>query len=480
MPTHIDRVDAKGPLHGGGNILIVDDNPQNLRLLITILSAEGHKVRPAPSGAIALESAFSTVPDLVLLDIMMPEMDGYAVCQQLKAHEETQSVPILFISALDNIDEKLKAFEMGGVDYITKPFQPKEIIARINTHLSLRNVQKRLEHEVAMRTASEKMLHELTQKYDLILSAAAEGILGIDKQCAYSFVNPAAAAMLGYEPSELTGSACAAIWHPEYEKRLPFFDDPTATVDMKPIPDCLTKGCSCSDCPVHSSLKQGDVVRQKEGRLWRKDGSSFDAEFVSSPIMVEGKVEGAVMVFSDITERKRMEKKLKQLAHEDALTGVSNRRAFLERAEEEINRTKRYGHPAAFLMMDIDHFKRINDSYGHHAGDEVLKSVSRVCLDALRINDLFGRIGGEEFAALLPETSNEQAKLAADRIRIAIETASCPVDGETILCTMSIGIAMVQPQNEKSTRLEELMKAADDALYTAKSDGRNCVRVAST
>ncbi|MBF0200895.1 MAG: response regulator, partial [Desulfamplus sp.] len=113
----------------GGNILIVDDNAQNLRLLLTILNGDGHKVRPAPSGPIALESAFSKVPDLILLDIMMPGMDGYEVCKRLKENEETRDVPVIFISAMDALSEKLRAFDVGGVDYITKPFQPREITA---------------------------------------------------------------------------------------------------------------------------------------------------------------------------------------------------------------------------------------------------------------------------------------------------------------------------------------------------------------
>lgn len=461
MPEQIERYEDDAPLHRGGNILIVDDNPQNLRLLITILSAEGHKVRPAPSGAIALDSAFSTVPDLVLLDIMMPEMDGFEVCRRLKADEKTQSVPILFISALDDIGEKLKAFEMGGVDYITKPFQPMEITARVRTHLSLRNIRKRLEHEVAMRTASEKMLQSLSRQYDLILSSAAEGILGMDLNCAYTFVNPAAAAMLGYDPSDLTGSACITIWHPTPQKGV--------------LNQSGVKGCDHHECPIKSTFQVGGVVRVKETTLWRKDGSSFDAEFVSSPIIVDDKVEGAVIVFSDITERKQMEKRLQKLANEDGLTGVSNRRAFLERAEEELHRTRRYGHPAAFLMMDIDHFKKINDTHGHHAGDEVLKWVARICLDTLRLNDLFGRIGGEEFAALLPEVSLDQAKAAAERIRKNIESMPCPVEGEKIHCTLSIGIAMIRQDQNANTQqtLELVMKAADHALYTAKETGRN-------
>ncbi|MBF0302625.1 MAG: diguanylate cyclase [Desulfamplus sp.] len=310
------------------NILLVDDNPQNLRLLIAILSMRGYKVRPAPSGAIALESALSTPPDIILLDIMMPEMDGYEVCQKLKENELTSSVPVIFISAMDAVADKVKAFEMGAVDYITKPFQAEEILARVNTHLSLRRTQRLLEEEIERRKASEEILKVISMKYQ-------------------------------------------------------------------------------------------------------------------------------------------------KMATQDYLTGVSNRRYFMERAEEELSRANRYTHPLTFMMMDIDHFKRINDTYGHQAGDQILKNVANICVDTLRVHDLFGRIGGEEFSAMLPETTLNEALIVAERIRKAIEDAEWEIDGKKVCCTLSIGMSQL---NDNSETLDNLMKKADEALYLAKSSGRNCIK----
>lgn len=130
-----------------GNILIVDDNPKNLRLLSAVLTQNGYKVRPAPGGQMALRSAHSTQPDLILLDIKMPDMDGYEVCRQLKADDRTKNVPIIFISALDDILDKVRAFDIGGVDYISKPFQFQEVLARVETHISLRDMQKKVEKQ---------------------------------------------------------------------------------------------------------------------------------------------------------------------------------------------------------------------------------------------------------------------------------------------------------------------------------------------
>lgn len=130
-----------------GNILVVDDTPQNLRLLVSILQKQGYEVRPVPNGKLALSGARGFLPDLILLDIMMPEMDGYEVCSQLKAEERTQNIPVIFISAIDELVDKVKAFEVGGVDYITKPFQVEEVLARVETHLALQRLQKSLQNK---------------------------------------------------------------------------------------------------------------------------------------------------------------------------------------------------------------------------------------------------------------------------------------------------------------------------------------------
>lgn len=154
-----------------GNILVVDDNLDNLGLLSRILTEKGYKVRPAPSGSLALKSVRSILPDIVLLDIKMPEMDGYEVCRRLKADERTRDVPVLFISALAEVTDKIKGFNVGGVDYITKPFQYEEVLARVGTHLALRRIQsqlerqnKRLHQEIEQRKRAEDHVHILTHE----------------------------------------------------------------------------------------------------------------------------------------------------------------------------------------------------------------------------------------------------------------------------------------------------------------------------
>lgn len=171
------------------------------------------------------------------------------------------------------------------------------------------------------------------------------------------------------------------------------------------------------------------------------------------------------------------ENKLIKLATQDSLTGVSNRRCFLENGGKELTRTRRSGKPVTFFMMDIDHFKTINDTLGHHTGDEVLKKISNICMDTLREMDLFGRIGGEEFAALLPETDLSEGLVVAERLRELIETSEWFIDGNTVSCSVSIGVAQSCLDD---ISLNDLMKRSDAALYVAKNKGRNQCRVAST
>ena len=154
-----------------GSVLIIDDNPDNLRLLTEVLTEKGYKVRPAPSGSLALKSVRSTLPDLVLLDVKMPGMDGYEVCRRLKADKMTRDVPVIFISAMAEVADKIKGFGVGGVDYITKPFQHEEVLARVETHVSLSRMHKRLQHEVMERVRIEK---ELKKTHDELSQALSE------------------------------------------------------------------------------------------------------------------------------------------------------------------------------------------------------------------------------------------------------------------------------------------------------------------
>ncbi|NJB68642.1 diguanylate cyclase (GGDEF)-like protein/PAS domain S-box-containing protein [Desulfobaculum xiamenense] len=206
--------------------------------------------------------------------------------------------------------------------------------------------------------------------------------------------------------------------------------------------------------------------------LRRGDNQSFWCRFTGRALDPSHPNEGSVWMFEDITERRRMEEDLRRMATRDSLTGAYNRRRFMEKAEEELVRARRYSRPLAVLMIDLDHFKGINDSYGHHAGDDVLRAMVQACLDTIRETDVFGRMGGEEFAAVLTETPADAARDVAERIRSRLENTPVASGGKSIHFTASIGLTAL---SDTDNSLQDALRRADRNLYVAKQKGRNRV-----
>ncbi|WP_419786519.1 diguanylate cyclase [Pseudodesulfovibrio sp.] len=220
-----------------------------------------------------------------------------------------------------------------------------------------------------------------------------------------------------------------------------------------------------------SAFAQGVASTQRIETDTEALGRCFFEVFFARMLDVSGKFTGMIVVLDDITRRKQLEQKLNRLATTDALTGANNRHRFLERGEEEIARCKRYARPLAAMILDIDHFKNINDTYGHAAGDDVLRALSVECCNMFRQTDVFGRVGGEEFAAVLPETSLEEAVQVAERLRKVLGALEVNASGESITFTVSIGVV----EYEEGQKLADVLYFADKALYEAKNHGRNQV-----
>lgn len=221
----------------------------------------------------------------------------------------------------------------------------------------------------------------------------------------------------------------------------------------------------------YKALEDDGVVKDFECQFIRKNGDTFWA--LLNAAMIEYKGEKAILgTVYDIQERKEIEQELKRLATTDTLTGAANRRCFFELAEQEFKRVRRYKNSVAFLVLDIDHFKTINDNYGHQGGDEVLRVFVQACKKELREADVFGRIGGEEFAILLPETDQPSARLVAERIRQKIERMVITFEEQAIKITVSIGVATIAITDKS---FDQVFQRADTALYEAKNSGRNRV-----
>lgn len=272
-------------------------------------------------------------------------------------------------------------------------------------------------------------------RYRLLAEHVADVIVTLDGEGRFLYVSPSAQALLGYAPDELAG---------------------------RPL---------CDITPSAEAPRPGTVV---ELTVRCRDGTTRWAE-VNTAALPPGAGDGAVLVcvFRDISARKRLESDLKHLATTDGLTGAYNRRSFVEVCGQELQRADRCGRPTSLLLMDIDHFKRLNDRFGHAAGDEVLRQIVETGRRVLRSEDVVGRIGGDEFAVLLPATTLEQAGRVAEQLRTTYERLAVPARGGTATFTVSFGVAEWKPHLRT---VEELLQRADCALYAAKNAGRNCVR----
>jgi two-component system, cell cycle response regulator len=417
------------------DLLVVDDTAANLQLLTSLLREQGYKVRAALDGPLALEAVAQSPPDLILLDIKMPGMDGFEVCAELKRQSGSRDIPIIFISAQDDPQDKVRAFEAGGMDYITKPFQEAEVLVRVRTHLNL--------------VQATRALREREELSSSLLESTAEGILGVDIEGKAIFVNPAAAGLFGYTPDELIGQPIHKKIHYAYADGTPYKEE---------------------DCPMMRAIHEKRPMRVDNEHLWHKNGSCFPVTYSSTPVHRDEEVIGAVIAFTDITELRQTEVELRRLLVTDQLTEIYNRKHLDEMLASEVGRSMRYGTVFSVIMVDIDKFKSVNDSYGHQVGDEMLKAMVAILQDRVRTTDTLGRWGGEEFMVICPETGLKNAKRLAEQLRAAVASTEFPIVGEK---TASFGVATYR-NGEKG---EEVMKRADNALFQAKEDGRNRVVV---
>jgi len=413
----------------GGDIVVVDDNIVNLKVLTTVLESNSYTVRRAQSGEEALAQVAEKIPDLILLDVQMPGMDGFEVCRSLKENPQTEEIPVIFITASDTVESKIQGFEAGAADYIPRPLQMPEVLARVKNQLTARRFFLQAEEE---KERLEKVLAALPVPY--LLSSVDTGML-----------------------LEMNDHAC---------RKLNLRQDDVENIhanDIYASPDKRNE--------ILETLEQHELVSNAEIELKKSTGEVFTTLYSATPLQL-GEENVFFVAFSDITERKEMEKALEEAARTDYLTGTLNRRSFSARALDERHRADRNNHSLCLFMLDIDHFKKINDTYGHDVGDDALKELVKLVEENLRTSDALGRIGGEEFVILLPDTDMEGAWILAERVRTSIEENELEMStGRKLRMMVSGGLAeWTQDQS-----YEEILKQVDERLYKAKYSGRNCV-----
>ena len=302
--------------------------------------------------------------------------------------------------------------------------------------------------EITERKTFEEAFERLSRQHEMVLKSAGEGIFGLDLDGNATFVNPAAARITGWEAEELVGRPQHDVLH-------------HTKPDGSPYPR--------EECPIHAALEDGTTHSRDDEVFWRKDGTSFPVEYMSSPIRKDGEVVGAVVTFKDITDRKALEQQLHHQAFYDPLTGLPNRALFMERLEHASTRANRRGSRVTLLFVDLDNFKVINDSLGHKAGDQLLKAVAERMESYLRAEDTAARLGGDEFTILVEDVASvSEGVQLAERIAEVLQPPFT-LEEQEVFTTVSIGIALSGPTHE---RAEDLLRHADLAMYRAKHKGK--------
>ena len=447
-------------------ILVVDDVLPNVKFLEARLTAEYFEVRTATNGADALRLCAAGSCDILLLDVMMPGMDGFEVCRGLKANPETSHIPVVLVTALDQPADRVRGLEAGADDFLTKPVDEIALIARVRSLARLKVVVD----ELRQRASTSASLGLLQPLPTVSSEDGANGrILVIDDK--------------GSSAERLTGVLSSA--HSvdlEAQPRDALFKAAEGDYDLIVVSLGLRDYDGLRLCSQLRSLERTRqvpilVLAEAEDRSRILRGLDIGVnDYLIRPV---DRNELLARVRIQI-RRKRYTDRLGrilqdsiQLAVIDPLTGLNNRRYLETHLSSLIEAAADRSRPLSLMILDIDHFKAVNDTFGHDAGDEVLRTFALRVKAAVRTVDLLCRLGGEEFIIVMPETSIDVAAKVGERIRESVNATMFPIEKGTrhIPITVSIGIADRRHDREADI----LLKRADKALYRSKNDGRNRV-----
>lgn len=415
-------------------ILMVDDEPLNISVVAEILFQK-YDLLVATNGEKALQIIYSdTKPDLILLDIMMPGMSGFEVAKRIKDNHKTSQIPIIFLTAKHDNDSIVKGFELGAVDYLLKPFQKEELLVRIKNTLQTFNLRNTLNRALEKSQSYVKTIEKQMALIDKNIIISSTDLKGNITEVSDAFCK-----VSGYKKEQLIGKLHRIVRHPDMK----------ASVFTK-LWETITKGDTWC----------GEIKNRN------KNGSFYWLDTMIYPLFDDlGIKVGYTAISQNITDKKRVE----ELSITDQLTQLHNRMYLENSFNKEIKRSKRYSHTFAVIMLDIDHFKEVNDTYGHDVGDHVLVAISKILSEHIRETDILGRWGGEEFLIICPHTTEIEANLLAEKLRSSIESYQFDTIGQK---TCSFGISVFDLNDDG---YKEVIKRADEALYTAKKKGRNRV-----
>ena len=451
-------------------VLVVDDVPANVKILEAKLTAEYFEVLTAPHGRAALDIAQAEQPDIILLDVMMPEMDGFEVCRRLKADARTAHIPVVMVTALSDTGDRVTGLDAGADDFLTKPVNDLILLSRVKSLVRLKT------------SMDEWRLREETS-----------GQLGGGLSAAAPLAD-----------AQLRGRVLVIESDPfSGEKICHLLEQKGCQTTLAPTGKEGSRRCESEDFDlviVSLYLEDGDGLRLCSHLRSMERTRRLPILLVIEPEEMGGLVKGFEIGVNDYLfrpiegnelwarvrtqmRRKRYQDLMREnytrslsLALTDSLTGLYNRRYLETHLQSMIERSHASGKPLTLFMLDIDHFKRVNDSFGHAAGDEVLRRVAGLISHNLREFDLTARTGGEEFVVVMPDTPIAAAEMVADRMRKTVGEADMPLPGASapLRVTISIGVAELARGEAASA----LLQRADEALYAAKNAGRDRVMLA--
>ncbi|WP_409431931.1 PleD family two-component system response regulator [Litorimonas sp. RW-G-Af-16] len=444
-------------------ILVVDDLAPNLHLLQVKLQAEYYDVLTARSGHEALEIASKERLDLILMDAMMPGINGFEACQRIKNNPDTWHVPVVMVTALEETKDRIRGLEAGADDFITKPIDDFNLMARVRSLLRLKmTTDQLLSHTGHTASNSRTLLEQIESRPGRILliedhEKHAKKMMNPleDKHKVLVEGDPVKALRLAKTGMDLiivslvsSGfdglRVCASLRFSEKTRDIPIL--------VVGDPDDETRFVRAYDIGINDTLMRPIEIQELKARVTTLMRRKFYADSLRDNFN-----ENLEMVVAD------------------SLTGLGNRRYFDRAIEPLLDELDTRDTPFSIMVFDIDHFKRVNDILGHPMGDVILKEVAARLVSNMRAVDIVSRYGGEEFMIAMPNTEEADALKAADRVRGLIAGSPIYVDGQSLIITTSAGVAQVQP----GENLRDVFKRADDALYRAKQAGRNKVLPAS-
>ncbi len=433
-------------------ILAIDDTPANLLTLGAAL-AQTYELQTATSGEMGIALAMKVPPDLILLDVMMPKIDGFETCRRLKAEPTLKDIPVIFVTAAGEVDSELEGLSVGGADYIVKPINVEIARRRIDNLLEREQMHKQIR---AQRDQLEALLAERMYVEDELRIAAVafdspSGMVITNARGVILKVNQAFTRLTGYSAAEALGRNPAMLKSGRHDEL--FYQ------------------------------RMWGALKEKgwwQGEVWnkRKNGQIYAELLTITAILTPaGKLTHYVASFTDITEDKHAEAEIHRLAYYDALTHLPNRRLLQDRLDQALAAAARSGGHGAIFFIDLDNFKALNDTRGHEVGDRLLVEVAQRLRASVREGDTVSRLGGDEFVVLaeaLAADANEAAALAR-KIDRQLREAMAPafvLDDLPYHCKLSVGVCIFAQEDS----VEELFKRADLALYQAKNAGRNSLR----